>query len=485
MANAPSSAVGLHSPCAPAQPLPLSVSNEAPTDPKTILMITYHYAPEAAVGAVRPTKFASFLPQFGWRAAVVSVRTDRYQTLDASQSAPDGPISRTGVIISPREIYLRVRNVRRRWRRLPSLIQDERLVGNARASWDEMNAIPNTVSARLRRFLVSLLYLPDDRLGWVPPASISALRLTRALRPAAILTSGPPHSAHLVGLFVARWYRTKWVADFRDPWSLEFRKPAALRSAFSDRADAWMERLVVERADVVLSATDRMTADFRALYPHLPADRFHTITNGFDPLDFEHLKPAYDAAFTISHIGSLYFRLSPEPFLKALAILVQSARIPTHALRVRFVGDWDDGQDAATMAAGLGLSAVVHVNPRVSHEEALQCMIDSDLLLLFAQDVPLALPSKMFEYLASGADILAFASEGMASDLLAKLQRGTTVDPDNVPQIVQALESSYAAFRSGATRSRTRPASSDPDMAAFSRRALTQTLAGHLDRLCR
>jgi hypothetical protein len=137
------------------------------------------------------------------------------------------------------------------------------------------------------------------------------------------------------------------------------------------------------------------------------------------------------------------------------------------------------------MAAALGLSQVVHVGRRVSHEEALQYMIDSDLLLLFAQDVPHTLPSKLFEYLASGADILAFASAGMTADLLAKLGRGTTVPPDNIPRIVQALESSYAAFRSGATRSRPRPASADPALAAFDRRELTGALAGHLDRICR
>jgi glycosyltransferase involved in cell wall biosynthesis len=448
-------------------------------------MITYHYAPEAAVGAVRPTKFATFLPHFNWHPAVVSVKTDHYQALDSSQSAPNFPISRTGVIINPREIYLRLRNLGLRWRLHPILPQNERRLRAARSSWDEKNAIPKTVLDRVRRFLASLLYLPDDHLGWVPPAVLSALRLAWALRPAAVLTSGPPHSAHLVGLLVARWCRTKWVADFRDAWSLDPRKPADLRSAFSDRAEAWLERLVVERADVVLSTTHRTTADFRALYPHLPPDRFYTITNGFDPFDFEHLRPAYDAAFTISHVGNLYFRSSPEPFFKALATLVQLGRIPAHKLRVRFVGDWDDDQDAATMAASLGLSKVVRVSPRVSHKDALQYMIDSDLLLLFAQDVPHVLPSKTFEYLASGADILALASEGMTSNLLAGLRRGTTVTPDNVPQIVQALESSYAAFRSGATRSRPRPATSDPTLASFDRLVLTRTLAGHLDRICR
>jgi glycosyltransferase involved in cell wall biosynthesis len=464
----------------------MNVSRESRPAPRTILLITYHYAPEATVGALRPTKFATYLPQFGWRPAVVSVRTKYYQTLDPSQVVPDFPIARAGTIINPRDLYLRLRDLPLQWwRRRPSPSKDEVLRRAARTSWDEKDVVANTVLAGIRRLLVSLLYLPDDRLGWVPPAVLSALRLARILRPAAILTSGPPHSAHLVGLLVTHWCRTKWVADFRDAWSLEFRKPAALRSPFSDRAEAWMERRVVERAAVVLSATQRMTEEFRALYPHLSSERFHTITNGFDPLEFAHLKPAYDAAFTISHVGSLYFRSSPLPFLKALAALVQSGRIGAHELRVRFAGDWDDGNDAATMAATLGLSSVVHVSRRVSHEEALQYMIDSDLLLLFAQDVPHTLPSKLFEYLASGADILAFASEGMTADLLAKLGRGTTVQPDNIPRIVQALESSYAAFRRGATRSRPRPAPSDPALAAFDRRELTGALAGHLDRICR
>lgn len=451
---------------------------------KHLLFITYHSPPELAAGATRPTKFCRFLPEFGWAPTVLSVDTRQYAATDPAGPPASLRILRTGTRRSPRQLLLRAREVYRGVRGF------EAQSGRGRIPGEQIHqttvAHEHGWRGRLRREALAVLTVLGDEVGWTPPAYRAASRLVKNERFDAILTSGPPHSTHLVGLLLKRRFKIPWVADLRDPWSL-LEMDIGVTTNRSKAIERRLEALVVRYADVIVTTTPRLTEAMRRLYPDVPADRFRTITNGFDCADFavngDRLE--FPAHFAIAHLGNLVIRRSPRSVLAALSRFVERQHLARDSVRLTFFGDSDDQFNPALMAADAGLGDMVNARQRIPSAQANRTMLQSDLLLLLAQDQPLQIPSKVFDYLASGADILALTSDGALADLLASVRRGTVVPPDDTDAIVAALERSWDGYQRGETRNRPRPATSDPDIAVFERRTLTRLLADHLDQLCR
>jgi len=452
---------------------------------KHLLFITYHFPPELATGAIRPTKFCRLLPEFGWVPTVLSVDTRQYAATDRAWRPPSIRILRTGARPSPRQLLLRAREAYRGIRKLGAQIGRDQLPVE-QVHQTKRAPAEHGWRGPLRREAVALLTVLDDEVGWITPAFRGASRLVKDEHFDAILTSGPPHSTHLLGLLLKRRFRIPWIADLRDPWSLQAMDfgGATKRSKAIERR---LEALVVRYADVVLTTAPRLTQAMCRLYPDVPSERFRTITNGFDCADFavHGSDLQFPAHFAIAHLGNLFFRLSPRPVLLALSRLVEQRLLQRDSVRLTFFGDSDDQLNPTAMAADAGLGDIVSAHRRVPSAQANRIMLQSDLLLLFCQDLPLTIPSKVFDYLASGADILALAPDGALADLLASVRRGTVVPPDDTDAIAAALERSWKGYQRGETRNRPRPATSDPAIAVFERRELTRLLAGHLDQICR
>jgi glycosyltransferase involved in cell wall biosynthesis len=319
--------------------------------------------------------------------------------------------------------------------------------------------------------------LPDDQIGWLPTGVIRGLRIMRRESTDAVLTSGPPHTAHVIGLWLKRLTGRQWVAEFRDPWVENPGKPRSFRSAVSDRLDARMERAVVRAADVVILLTDRSRDSFMRRYPSEPAGKFVTLPNGFDADDFEALGPvAREPGFTIAHVGTLYFRRSPKAFFEAIARLIRDGKIPARGLRVVLAGEMADGYMSEAAASGLG--EVITATGRVSHQQALAWMLRADLLCLFAQGQPEQIPAKAFEYLAAGPPVLAITGEGATGDLV--LKSGGSVVPDEPWAIADAIHQHYLARTTAAGSCTATQPWMREEVRGYDRRILAGRLAMHL-----
>lgn len=357
---------------------------------------------------------------------------------------------------------------------------ERRTEANARMTFEQRDRIEATVASRLRRLVLSLGRLPDDQIGWLVPAVAAGLRICRKAPIHAIVTSGPPQTAHLIGLWLKYFTTLRWIADFRDPWIGNPAKPQSFRSGTSDRVEAWMESAVVRAADHVVLLTDRARGSFARRYAGQAAGKFVTILNGFDPDDFCSLPPvAPEPSFTIAHVGSLYFQRSPRAFLTAIANLVQHGKIPPSDIQVVFAGDISDGHDVAGWAASGPLSGVIRIIGPVAHREALAWMQRADLLCLFAQGYREQIPAKVFEYLAAGVPILAITGEGSTSDLVTNA--GGAVVPDESWAIEDAIYQQYLKYQAGH-----RPAARDrpwtrQEIRSYDRRVLAGQLAALLE----
>jgi glycosyltransferase involved in cell wall biosynthesis len=449
---------------------------------KKILIVTYYFPPDAAVGALRSLKFSKYLPEFGWQPYVLTVKEAYCDTLDPSRMrdvvAPQ-QVFRTGVWPDPGVLYLKLK----KWLyRLSGRrdISDETLQAESNAS---PPGATGTIG-QLRHRMLSFLAVAGGKLGWVPPATAKAFLLVKRHDIDCLYTTGPPHAAHLVGLAMKVLTGRKWVADFRDPWTLV---PAGTpRSPFVHAAkiEAWLERQVIERADKVICVTDRMSLAFRTKYSHVDQGKFVTIPNGYDPDDFSGLsRPARNGIFKMSYLGTFYMRRTPEYFLKAVRELIDESKLSQEGLEIRFIGDCRhiDGKPVATMVQQAGLSSITKIMDSVPYREALQVMVDSRLLLLFAPAQDDQVPGKTFEYLASGADVIAVtSSEGATASVIRATGRGFVVEPGSIQQMKDALESSYRQYALGTCDQETR-SKSDDALLMYHRKTLTSKLVSILE----
>jgi glycosyltransferase involved in cell wall biosynthesis len=439
---------------------------------RRILLASFHFPPDAAVGGLRIAKFARHLAEAGWEPYVLTARDD----LKDSGFDPDRcagleriTVVKTGEL--PRWIN--------RMARVKSAI-----VGRSRpaaASADgESERHGETATAKLMRYAVSLLgYLPDDRKNWSAWAAVVAVRLIRKYRVRWVLTSGPPFSGHLIGVVAKAATGAKWVADFRDPWidMLNERWPQT-RTRLSDAIERRMESVVVRLADRVVVTTERMKDAMSVRYPGVPSERFVSIPNGIDSDRIRETSQSYDR-LTVTYAGSLYFDRTPEPLFAAVSHLIETSRATRDDIRIQLLGDCQDvnGEEIGSLIRRYGLVDVVSVSGRIPHADIIEIMRRSHVLLVLAPERHrLVVPAKIYDYLGTGRIVLALAAPGATADLMKETQCGPCFAPDDV----QGLSNYLAGLLEGR---RFETARNPPErFARYTARTLTARLALEMER---
>ncbi|MGH9557032.1 MAG: glycosyltransferase [Terriglobales bacterium] len=277
-------------------------------------------------------------------------------------------------------------------------------------------------------WLRSSLYFPDDTVGWVPFALLRALELHFAHPFDLVYTSSPPRSAPLIGYLLKRFLGLRWVAEFRDPWYLSPRP-------FRSRADAWLLRCLLRRADRVVVISEGHAEELERAHGLRP-DHLAIISNGFDEGDFQPEPPPFHPAFAagfihLSHFGAVYPRFSGN-FFRALAEVLQEQPEARRRLRVNIVGFPDE--TCLRYAQENALGDVVKIHDFMGHSESLQAMAASRCLLLFLANKQVSRLSglgKIYWYLRVGRPILAVASEGGTKNLVEAGQAGWVVEPED------------------------------------------------------
>jgi len=437
-------------------------SNDRSDVVKRLLLISYYFPPSGGPGVQRTVKFVKYLREFGWDPTVLTVdpRFAAYPSIDHSldDDVPHGvKVVRTRSW-DPYGVYAAMTGRRK------SETISVSFSGESR---------PN-LRQRFGRWIRGNVFLPDARVGWVPFALQEARRLVGEAFFDAVMTTGPPHSTHLVGLRVARRSSLPWLADFRDPWTgIDFSHLLPTH-ALARRIDASLERRVLSDADRVSIVSPVCAEHLESRYSR----SYVVIMNGFDESDFGRTEVEGRGAFFLSYMGSMDASRNPDVLWKAMS---QSA-LRSSPLRVRLIGRVDPAiLDSVRFH---GLSDRVEVLDQVDHAEATRLMCTSPLLLLVINKTPLAagiVPGKAFEYVGSGRPVLGVGPTlGDAADLLRTTGAGLMYDHDDVDGGVQYLGRQLEAWASGAPES----GANVTDAGLHTRRSRTRQLAEVLDELC-
>ena len=428
---------------------------------KRVLVIAYYWPPSGGSGVQRWVKFCKYLPQEGWQPVVFAPENADYPSLDPSLEAdlPKDLEVLRGRIWEPYAAY-------------------RKLLGGKNASTQvtEISSGKKTWKQRLSLWIRANLFVPDPRVGWVKP-SVKTLKAYLTEHPVDVMvTTGPPHSVHLIGLQLHKALGTPWIPDFRDPWSRMYYLKYLPMTEKTWNKLRRQEQTVLDSCSTVLACTPLVQEEFQA-QTHTPVA---CITNGFDEADFaERLLPRWDGHFNITHTGLFAADGNPLALWKVLGILAASEPGFREDLRIRLVGKVDKEILESIKAAGLSAN-VVALGPQ-NHATAILEQRAATILILpmrnDAQYRPI-LPGKLFEYLAARRPILGIGQEdGAMARVLFSAKAGITADWEDTAPMRAFLANAWRQHCEGGV-----PATNG-DISSYTRRNLTHALAQLLSQV--
>ena len=427
---------------------------------KRVLVIAYYWPPSGGSGVQRWVKFVKYLTAEGWEPVVFAPLNADYPSLDPSFEAevPASVEVLRGRIWEPYAAY-------------------RKLLGGKSASTQvtEISSGKKTWKQKLSLWIRANLFVPDPRVGWVKP-SVKTLKAYLAEHPVdVIVTTGPPHSVHLIGQRLHKDLGTPWIPDFRDPWSRMYYLRYLPMTGRTWRKLRSQEQAVLDECSTVLACTPLVQEDFRAQTKTPVA----CITNGFDEEDFLGPAPEGDGLFNITHTGLFAADGNPLALWKELEKLAKTEPGFRQELRIRLVGKVDREVLDAIAAAGLSENVVL-LGP-LNHADAVREQRSATILLLplrnDAQYAPI-LPGKLFEYLAARRPVLGIGQEeGAMANVLFSARAGITADWDNPAPMRAFLANAWRQHCEGGV-----PATTG-DISPYTRRATTKALAELLEKV--
>lgn len=417
-----------------------------PTEPgsRKVLIIAYHFPPVGlSSGIQRTLKFAAYLRHHDWEPIVLTVDPRAYPQVSDGQMKDIPPgleVHRVFARDTARHFAIGGRHLR-------------------------------------------IMSIPDRWISWWPAATWTGWRLIRRHRPAAMLSTFPIATAHLVGYALHRLTGVPWVADFRDNMTDE----EYPKDPLTWRFNRWLEGATVRRCDRALFTTPGALDMYARRYPEIPAGRWSVIENGFDEENFAEAERDLQRSplgepgqVVLLHSGILYpEERDPRPFYAAVAELKARGDIDRSRLSIVLRATGCDDYHGPLLRQ-YGIDDIVRLAPSVSYREALAEMMRADGLLLFqAEMCNHQIPAKLYEYLRAGPPVLALThAAGDTASVLRRAKVGTLADLADAASVRDALLGFVSGLRSGAI-GRT-PAEC---AAAHSRRARTRELANLLDGL--
>jgi glycosyltransferase involved in cell wall biosynthesis len=430
---------------------------------KKVLIVTYYWPPSGGSGVQRWLKFVKYLDQAGWETFILTPENPSFSVSDPSLSRD--------VPANAEVLRLPI------WEPYDAFFKLSGLFGKKKpGAMDLIATGKKSLFQRISGWVRGNFFIPDPRIFWVNPAVTFLNEFVKDNQIDKVITTGPPHSIHLIGLKLKKKNPgLKWIADFRDPWSEWDLLDTLSLTGYSRNKHKSLEKQVLQKADRVITIAPYHVKRFEAS----GGRKVDLITNGFDTDDFAQVKKVRTEKFTIRHTGVVDELRDPRPFMLALKAVVEKTSAMKDQVTVEFIGNVNSSFKEFVKRDPL-LALITKFTPTIPHKDLLQLYGQTDLLLLVLAHTALApgnLPGKFFEYLASGIPIVAIGPvDGDAADVLTKSTAGDIFSRQDETGMTEMLHKHYDLWTKGGAPSTT-------DASMFTRKKLTDQLIGILESL--
>lgn len=424
--------------------------------PKKTLIITYYWPPAGGPGVQRWLKFVKYLPEFNIDPVVFIPENPNYPIIDESLTSE---VSKDITIINHpiKEPY--------KWAGFFSNTSSKTISKGIISDEKEQSFIEKAML-----YVRGNFFIPDARIGWVKPSVSFLLDYIKKEGIETIITTGPPHSVHLIGLQIKQKLGVKWLADFRDPWTtIGYHKQLRLTSASKAKHKS-LEKEVLNASDQIIVTSFVTKKEFQGF----TNKSIEVITNGYD--DEATVEFQMDTKFTLSHIGSLLSKRNPEILWRVLSELVRDNESFSKDFQLNFIGSISE--KVLKSIKKYNLSNYIREVGYVSHQEAIIYQKKSQLLLLIeidSEDTKCIIPGKLFEYMISNRPIVAMGPKGSdVEKIIKETNTGHYFNYSDYESLKRIILEHYKAFQNKTLQSH------PIGLQKYHRKALTKSLANLL-----
>ena len=429
---------------------------------KKVVIITYYWPPMGGGGVQRWLKTTKYLREYGWEPIIFTTENGEASVVDegALKQIPKGVETIKVPIWEPFGLYKKITGKKKGEKLSPGTVTEKE------ASFTQ----------KLSVWVRGNLFIPDARMFWIKPASKALNDYLKSNHVDAIVSTGPPHTTHMIALNVIKKHKIPWLADFRDPWTnIDFYDKLRL-SNWADKKHKRLERLVLDKANQVVTVTWSWAEDFRRISDRMPM----VITNGFDPEDFTKAGTlSLDKKFTITHAGSLNDDRNPHALWEALDILVQEIDGFRKDLEIKFIGQV--APVAITELTQFGLKENLNLIENLPHKKVVTEIMKSQLLLLPLNDTPNidgVVPGKLYEYIGANRPILCIGKpDGDAAKIIKETNAGSVSDFTDVTTLIDHIKSYYQGYKESNLSVHSK------DYEKYSRKLLAGQIAEELNKI--
>ncbi len=399
---------------------------------KKVLIITYYWPPSGGGGVMRWLKMSKFLPELGWQPIIYTPENPDPSVIDESLLKEIHPeiIELKTPIWEPYEVYRKLTGKKSGTKFKAGYISEA-----SEGNW----------KSRLSVFIRGNLLIPDPRKFWIKPSVKYLSKYLNENPVDLIISTGPPHSMHLIALGLKKKFDIPWIADFRDPWTdIDFYHKLRL-TKWADQKHRRLEKKVLEKADHIVTVSPGCATDLEKI----ATKKIEVIYNGFDPTDYNFVKSEPDKTFTISHFGAFNKDRNPASLWIALNQLTETNTDLKRLLRIQLIGQTDES--IINDINKNNLSGNLILKEHLPHQQGLEELGKSQVLLLPLNDAPNVkgiLPGKMYEYMALRRPILALGpTDADYAGILRETNAGVPLNFDDVKGIKETLLNYFQLFQ--------------------------------------
>ncbi len=408
---------------------------------KKVLIITYYWPPTGGAGVQRWLKFSKYFRKFGWEPIIYTPSNPDFPINDDTllKDVPSDLIILKTQITEPYDIYRKIMRKKKTDAVNQGFLSEEK---------------ENTLLQSAMIWVRGNFFIPDARKFWIKPSISYLSDYIKEHHIDAVISTGPPHSMHLIAMGLKQKFNTPWIADFRDPWTqIDFYSQLKL-SSFADAKHKKLENQVLTQANKVVTISPSCGKDLEKLGNR----KVDIITNGFDTDDFTPIAIGVDSkvsdGFMFHHTGALNKDRNPYTLWKVLGDLCKENPELRKELILKFTGKTD-----AIVLDSLkqqGLETNFQKYEYMPHSEIVKSMAQSPILLLPLNNTPNnagVLSGKLFEYLAAKRPIFGVGLPNAdAASILKETQAGVMVDFDDYEGTKKQVLNLYAQYKSNTLR---------------------------------
>jgi galactitol-specific phosphotransferase system IIB component len=420
---------------------------------KKLLIITYYFPPAGGPGVQRWLKFVKYLPEF------------RVQPIVYVPENPTYPIVDEGLVGEISDKVIVLKNKILEPYQLASFFSKNKTKKISSGIFPQKKK--QTFLDKTFLWVRGNLFIPDARVLWVKPSVAYLEKYIKENNIDTIVTSGPPHSLHLIGLELKEKLGVKWFADFRDPWTTIGYHKALRLSNYAAKKHKTLESKVLNTADTIIVTSKTTKTEFEAI-TNKPIS---VITNGYDIENVE--KQTLDTKFTLAHIGSFLSDRNPPFLWECLVELLNEIPDFKSYLEIKLIGAVS--QEVLDAISQFNLNDYLNLLGYVSHHEAIAHQKKSQVLLLIeinSEDTKSIIPGKLFEYMVSNRPIIAIGPQGSDfADIIKETNTGVFFDYSEKAKLKSVILDFYNQFLEGKLQS------NGVGLQQYSRKNLTKQLA--------